>query len=127
MKFYAIGKPNKQIRVCIQTADEAHARLQLAYGEVYIEVDGPVDGKINRDGMTITVAGIDMDVELDKIRERRTNLLARCDYTIFPDSPFTADEREAWAAYRQALRDITEDQPNATLDSIVWPEPPAQL
>lgn len=50
------------------------------------------------------------------IRAERNKLLANCDWTQLPDAPVDA---AAWAVYRQALRDITE-QPNPF--SILWPE-----
>ena len=53
-------------------------------------------------------------------RARRTQLLAASDWTQLPDVP-TATQA-AWAGYRQALRDIT-NQPDPA--SIVWPTPPA--
>ena len=44
----------------------------------------------------------------EQIRNERDNLLKQCDFTILPDSPYTAEQRAEWAAYRQALRDIPE-------------------
>ena len=38
-----------------------------------------------------------------KIREQRDELLAVSDWTQLPDSPA---DKEAWATYRQALRDL---------------------
>lgn len=52
------------------------------------------------------------------VRADRNAFLAACDWTQLPDAPVDAT---AWAAYRQALRDIT-DQPDPF--NIVWPEPP---
>jgi hypothetical protein len=50
------------------------------------------------------------------IRAERNKLLAASDWTQLPDASADA---AAWAVYRQALRDITEqDNPF----SIVWPE-----
>lgn len=54
------------------------------------------------------------------VRSRRDQLLQGSDWTQLPDVPLAT--KEAWAAYRQALRDITE-QPDPF--NIVWPEPPA--
>lgn len=58
-------------------------------------------------------------VTWDEVRWQRDRLLAESDWTQVADAPVDA---EAWAAYRQALRDIpqTHDDPN----SIVWPEAP---
>jgi len=56
------------------------------------------------------------------IRAKRDRLLAACDWTQVADAPLTATEKQAWADYRQALRDIpqTFDSP----DDVVWPETP---
>ena len=55
------------------------------------------------------------------VRQQRSQLLAQSDWTQLPDVPLAT--KEAWAVYRQALRDITE-QPGYPLD-VVWPSPPA--
>ncbi|WP_367118350.1 phage tail assembly chaperone [uncultured Brevundimonas sp.] len=39
------------------------------------------------------------------------------------DAPLSPDVRQAWATYRQALRDIT--QTFATPDEVTWPQPPS--
>jgi hypothetical protein len=54
----------------------------------------------------------------DVVRVERNKLLVESDWTQLPDAPVDA---AAWATYRQALRDIT-DQANPF--SIVWPESP---
>jgi len=53
------------------------------------------------------------------VRETRTTKLAECDWTQIADS--TAD-KAAWAAYRQALRDLTK-QTGFPWD-ITWPTQP---
>ena len=57
-----------------------------------------------------------------QVRAERDRLLADCDWTQVADAPLTASVKQAWADYRQALRDIpqTQDDP----DGIVWPEQP---
>lgn len=62
---------------------------------------------------------LDLDAAWAGVRAERDRLLAASDWTQLPDVPLTT--KEAWAAYRQALRDITE-QPDPL--NIVWPEPP---
>lgn len=51
---------------------------------------------------------------------RRAELLAASDWTQLPDVPLAT--KQAWADYRQALRDIT-DQSGYPLE-ITWPTPP---
>jgi hypothetical protein len=56
------------------------------------------------------------------IRNKRNDLLSRSDWTQLPDASV---DKQAWATYRQALRDITETYANATDKSeIVWPVKP---
>ena len=43
------------------------------------------------------------------IRRKRNNLLANSDWTQLNDSPVAEDKLAAWAAYRQDLRDLTDD------------------
>ncbi|MFG6660099.1 tail fiber assembly protein [Sulfitobacter sp. 915] len=57
-----------------------------------------------------------------EVRYRRYNLLAASDWTQMPDSPHTPEQREAWAVYRQALRDLPENTEDPA--AIVWPQPP---
>ena len=57
-----------------------------------------------------------------EVRGQRDRLLSACDWTQVADAPLTATEKQAWADYRQALRDIP--QSFATPDEVVWPEAP---
>jgi hypothetical protein len=41
----------------------------------------------------------------DLIKRFRNTLLAKSDWSIMPDYPFTDEERAPWIAYRKALRD----------------------
>jgi hypothetical protein len=53
------------------------------------------------------------------VRAERSRLLSACDWTQLQDVPIAT--KEAWATYRQALRDVTEQ---ADPFSIVWPVAP---
>ena len=55
------------------------------------------------------------------LRLERTARLAACDWTQQPDVPATVD-RAAWAAYRQALRDLPQRAGDPA--TVVWPRPP---
>jgi hypothetical protein len=55
------------------------------------------------------------------IRRVRNGKLAGCDWTQLADAPLTLDQKAAWAAYRQALRDITQQ---ADPNMIAWPVEP---
>lgn len=56
----------------------------------------------------------------EAVRKERDGLLAACDWTMVADAP---TDKAAWGAYRQALRDLPETQPDPL--NIVWPVPPA--
>lgn len=62
------------------------------------------------------------DFRAVEVRTERDNLLAQSDWTQVSDSPLSTAEKEAWAAYRQDLRDIS-DQPNFPYQ-ITWPTAP---
>lgn len=56
-------------------------------------------------------------------RRRRDEKLAECDWTQLADSPLPAAKKAAWAAYRQALRDVPE---TVNADGwVTWPAKPA--
>jgi len=60
---------------------------------------------------------------LKAFRKRRDEKLAESDWTQMQDSPLTAEQRAAWATYRQALRDV----PATANDEgwVTWPQRPA--
>lgn len=58
----------------------------------------------------------------DNIRRKRDDLLTKSDWTQLPDADV---DKQAWAIYRQALRDITDTYSSAQDKSeIVWPTKP---
>jgi uridine kinase len=56
----------------------------------------------------------------DKIRKRRNKLLMLSDYTQVNDWP---GDKQAWVAYRQALRNIPQNYSNP--EDVIWPNLPA--
>ena len=58
----------------------------------------------------------------DEIRARRDRLLAATDWAVLPDSPLDAQLLEEVKTYRQALRDVPQQErfPSA----ITWPQMP---
>lgn len=58
--------------------------------------------------------------EIDSVKRERTKLLAQSDWTQMPDVEIKT--KSEWAAYRQELRDVT-DQPGYPRN-IIWPTPP---
>ena len=55
-------------------------------------------------------------------RNERNLRLTFTDWTQLPDAPLTAEQKAAYATYRQALRDVPEQA--GFPDAIEWPEEP---
>lgn len=64
------------------------------------------------------------DALVNEARARRNALVAACDWTVLPDAPLTTAQKSAWKAYRQALRDLT-NQPGFP-QQIDWPVEPGK-
>ena len=92
----------------------------------YLEEGVPVkekDGKWYRSFTRKQVAADEKQViettQWHKVREERSQRLAECDWTQLPDAPV---DQEAWASYRQQLRDITDNITDPF--NVTWPNPP---
>jgi hypothetical protein len=59
------------------------------------------------------------------IRAQRARLLSKCDWRMVPDAGFTPEVVATWAAYRQALRDLTLQAGFPT--TVTWPVPPSVI
>jgi hypothetical protein len=53
----------------------------------------------------------------------RNEYLKESDWTQLPDADLTASQKAAWAAYRQALRDLPASHQDGEL--IDWPQKPS--
>lgn len=56
------------------------------------------------------------------IRDERNQLLTQSDWTQLADAPLTQEQKTAWSAYRQALRDVPSSF--STPEEVVWPAIP---
>jgi hypothetical protein len=72
--------------------------------------------------LDITETEITEEQFAKNIRVNRDALLAKSDWTQMSDSPLSADMKQKWAVYRQALRDLPEAYPD--LRKLVWPTKP---
>lgn len=77
-----------------------------------------VDGVWTQTWALVEHTAEDIERQWANIRSERNQYLAACDWTQLADAPV---DTTAWAAYRQALRDIT-TQSNPF--DIQWPTPP---
>ena len=71
-----------------------------------------------RDAEEAAWAAGQADRDMDSLREERNRLLAETDWWASSDLTMTTEQ----AAYRQALRDITNTY--SSLDDVVWPTKP---
>lgn len=63
-----------------------------------------------------------LEAKATLVRAERAARLTACDWTQLPDAPLTTEQRSAWAAYRQALRNVPEQ---AGFPQVVeWPAKP---
>lgn len=123
--IYAIGTAGGPVRLYIETDDDARAGDQCGPGEVAVAAAEKLRwASIAADGSGIVAGEPPSGWAADQLRARRTALLARCDWTQVGDAPLSPEQKAAWAAYRQELRDLPADQPDASPDTINWPEPP---
>ena len=69
---------------------------------------------------------LDTTVLWMKVRQDRDQRLFVCDWTQMPDCALSASQKDAWAIYRQALRDVPAANSSVTsLNDITWPTPPS--
>lgn len=60
-----------------------------------------------------------------ELRAVRDGKLFQSDWTQIPDAPLTAEQKAAWATYRQELRDVPANNTNITdLSQVTWPTEP---
>ena len=74
----------------------------------------------NVNGEVVAVEDIILPA-IEEIRNQRNQLLSQCDWTQVLDSPLTEENLNAWATYRQALRDFPG---TVDLTNIEWPTQP---
>jgi len=60
-----------------------------------------------------------LGIQAEEARTQRDALLSQSDWTQVPDAPV---DQAAWAAYRQALRDVPQQAGFPT--EITWPQEP---
>lgn len=57
-----------------------------------------------------------------EVRAERDRLIAASDWAMMPDAP---TDKEAWGAYRKALREVPQQE--GFPEKAVWPEPPVTV
>ena len=109
----------------IATLERSVVDLNLLGGEAWIEGHHDHKTKIIVDGVLSDISAADLEQsEIDQawvdLRQARGAMLVETDWTQVPDAPV---DQQAWATYRQELRDL----PDNTTDprNPVWPTKPA--
>ena len=104
------------------SCQECDIDLQAGDGEfIYIGEADQLTQKVV-DGELVSKEPEQILDPMREIRLDRNTLLAKSDWTQMPDSPLTQEQKQAWADYRQALRDLP--QSNLDLDAVKWPQQP---
>lgn len=116
--------------------DQRSARRILDFNADLVCVDGEYNANQYRFDITQTPPVVVPKIKTNTadyaalIRKVRNRKLLSSDWTQGADSPLSDAKKAEWAAYRQALRDITDTYNNSTVtsmtefNSIVWPEQP---
>jgi hypothetical protein len=115
---YAIIEGGKIVNIAVATPD-------FAAEKGWIECPSGVDIGWSFDGTGTPVASSVNQEELaGGVRAQRDNLLAESDLMVLPDrwAAMTTEQQEAWATYRQALRDIPQQGGFPT--TVTWPVKP---
>lgn len=117
-----------EIKLCKKLGDAQVASI-LAGDPTLAVLNRAVDGigvnRINPVTLAVERKPVFTPAISDLIRQRRVFLLNGSDWTQMPDSPLSESKRAEWAAYRQALRDLPDDQGSVnSFDEVVWPTPP---
>lgn len=111
---YAIIENGKVVNVVDVEPEVAQAAGLVACGD-------DVLGGWNYDGSSFTPGRPFTDEFMSKeTRIQRNELLAASDWTQVEDSPV---DKQAWATYRQALRDVSKQ--SGFPWEVTWPTPPA--
>ncbi|MDW6004717.1 tail fiber assembly protein [Vibrio mangrovi] len=89
-------------------------------GRLYVN---PSAEQLLADGISLErVNEISKGFKWDEVRLHRDQLISNTDWTQIPDAPLSESQQTAFAAYRQALRDIPQNYTDP--DTVVWPQKP---
>jgi len=111
----------------LQSEDNASNIAAVTEGSSYVSGEYPSDLYVFNDGQPVMKSDDDLAAEASNIawmrmKDVRNSVLSQCDWTQMPDSPLTDEQKQAWATYRQALRDLPEN--TADPRNPTWPTKP---
>lgn len=106
------------------SGSEELIKLNVKDNEGYVEGGYTKGNERVVDGVITLISDEEIEsralaVAWQSFKTSRNLMLQSCDWTQVPDAPA---DKDAWASYRQALRDL----PDNTLDvrNVIWPTPP---
>lgn len=106
------------------SGSEELIKLNVKDNESYVEGGYTKGNERVVDGVITLISDEEIEsralaVAWQSFKTSRNLMLQSCDWTQVPDAPA---DKDAWASYRQALRDL----PDNTLDvrNVIWPTPP---
>jgi len=123
MKFWTVYEKSSGEVIKTILAPNGH-KVPVSDGQAVIEGQYEDDKFLIKDGQPQkrgAISGPKDDktpkpLNAGEARLTRNKMLEDCDWTQLPDAPV---DKEAWAAYRQALRDITEQ--DGFPEDVEWP------
>jgi hypothetical protein len=92
---------------------------EFAQSQGWVVSDTAKIGRIYQGGEFVDPP-VDLEALAEEVRAKRDRLLAESDWTQVADAPV---DQTAWATYRQALRDIPDQQ--GFPENVEWPVKPA--
>lgn len=116
---------------------DANAVIMHPVGNNYVHCPVPTDiprdclRAINNDGNFALVEDPDKRTAFEqmmterkwsRMRKERDGRLTETDWTQLPDNTLTEEKRQAFAVYRQELRDLPQTITN--IDQVIWPVAP---
>ena len=102
---------------------EEQPDIQQIFSGVSLEWSEANEELAKREAYNGEVTVEDIPMTEEEARAQRDKLLTETDWTQVLDAPIDSATREAYRTYRQALRDIPEQE--GFPDTITWPELPA--
>jgi len=94
-------------------------RYQFSFADGVEQIDGKWYTKYSVSDMDQEAKDALDTTQAEAVRKQRNEKLSECDWTQVTDAPV---DKETWATYRQALRDVTSQEGFPW--TITWPDAP---
>lgn len=113
---------------CLRISEQAAQKMcseNVNWSYINRATDSTGKRRVNLETLQLELIPVEQPSVAELIRERRRFLLQLSDWTQTADSPLSEAKRAEWAAYRQALRDLPDEQGGVnSIDDVVWPSQP---